>query len=171
MNSSARPDPTQVFLSFGGNQGDVLDAFSQALHELRTHPNVRLGRTSRLYLTEPWGDKDQSHFYNQVVELLWSGGFKELTRLLEQIEENQGRDRNEDRPWGPRTLDIDILLYGQELINRDEYIVPHKHLAERRFALAPLAELEPSLVPPGWTRTVREALEVCEDQGAVKPLA
>jgi 2-amino-4-hydroxy-6-hydroxymethyldihydropteridine diphosphokinase len=108
--------------------------------------DIVLRRLSSLYVTKPWGRTDQGDFVNAVAEVETHLGPRELLSRVKAIEDRLGR-----RPgprWGPREIDIDILLYGNEVVKEDDLVIPHPCLCERAFVLVPLAELAPDLVHP-----------------------
>ncbi|CAN7575035.1 2-amino-4-hydroxy-6-hydroxymethyldihydropteridinediphosphokinase [Bosea sp. LjRoot9] len=139
----------EVALGLGGNLGDPVAAFAAALKALAAHPKIRLGTISSVYRTPPWGRLDQPEFLNMAALIETSLPATELLALVLDIEKRQGRERLER--WGPRTLDIDILSYGDDEIDQPGLQVPHPRLAERAFALAPLAEIAPMLAIGGRT--------------------
>jgi 2-amino-4-hydroxy-6-hydroxymethyldihydropteridine diphosphokinase len=117
-------------------------------------------------MTEPWGKRNQSAFLNQVIELetvLEPGPLLEACR---SIESRLGRKRMEK--WGPRTIDIDILLFDSRVVETAELRIPHPRLAERRFVLVPLAEIAPDIRVPGAVQTVSSLLAACKDTGVVQ---
>ncbi len=134
----------RVFLSFGSNVGD------RAEH-LRAGVGIVAGtdpyRLSRVYETEPVGGVAQDDFWNLVVELETSASPHELLARAQRAEADAGRTR--EVRWGPRTLDVDVLLVGDQVVDDEELTVPHPRLAERAFVLVPLAELAPELVADG----------------------
>ena len=135
--------PVAAFLGLGGNLGDIAAALAEALTRLAAVPDVRLKRVSSVYRTPPWGKRDQPDFLNMaaLAEMTLPAPAL-LTRCLE-IERAMGRRRGER--WGPRSIDIDILTYGEATIDAPELTVPHPRLIERAFALSPLAEIAPRL--------------------------
>jgi 2-amino-4-hydroxy-6-hydroxymethyldihydropteridine diphosphokinase len=133
----------EAALGLGGNLGDPVAAFAAALKALATHPMIKLGKISSVYRTPPWGRLDQPEFLNMAALIETSLPAFELLALVLDIEKRQGRERIER--WGPRTLDNDILSYGDDEIDQPGLQVPHPRLAERAFALAPLAEIAPML--------------------------
>jgi 2-amino-4-hydroxy-6-hydroxymethyldihydropteridine diphosphokinase len=140
---------TRAFVGLGANLGDREATILRALARLKEEPEIRVVRVSTLRETDPVGYVDQPQFLNGVVELeteLPARGL--LTRLL-AIERKLGRTRGDGPPLGPRTIDLDLLLYGEDTIAEAGLQVPHPRLHERRFALEPLAELDPSAVIPG----------------------
>jgi 2-amino-4-hydroxy-6-hydroxymethyldihydropteridine diphosphokinase len=131
-------------LGLGGNLGDPVATFAAALTRLRAHAAIELKTTSSVWRTAPWGKLDQPEFRNMAVLIETSLSADELLALCLSIERESGRERRER--WGPRTLDIDILTYGDELIDRPGLQVPHPRIAERAFVLAPLAEIAPEIM-------------------------
>lgn len=140
---------TRAFVGLGSNLGDREATILRALGSLREEPEIDVVHVSSLRDTEPVGYLDQPRFLNGVVELeteLSARGL--LTRLL-AIERELGRTRGDGPPLGPRTIDLDLLLYGEDTVAEAGLQVPHPRLHERRFALEPLAELDASLDVPG----------------------
>lgn len=150
---------TEVALAFGGNLGDPVAAFATALRGLRAHPAVTLGKLSSVYRTAPWGKTDQPEFLNMAALVETTLAPEDLLAFCLELERAGGRERGER--WGPRTLDIDILTYGGETIDRPGLQLPHPWIAERAFVLAPLAEIAPDKVIGG--RTVTKLLEAVAD--------
>lgn len=144
----------EATLGLGGNIGDPVAAFAAALARLRGHDAITLTGISSVWRTAPWGKLDQPEFRNMAVLLETSLSAEELLDLCLAIERESGRERRER--WGPRTLDIDILTYGGQTIDRPGLQVPHPRIAERAFVLAPLAEIAPGMRIAG--RSVRELL-------------
>ncbi|MCO5090717.1 2-amino-4-hydroxy-6-hydroxymethyldihydropteridine diphosphokinase [Bosea sp. (in: a-proteobacteria)] len=131
----------EAALAFGGNIGDPVAAFAAALKSLRDDPAVRLGPLSSIYRTPPWGKTDQPEFLNMAALVETTLTADELLALCLALERAGGRERRER--WGPRTLDIDILTYGEAAIDRPGLQIPHPRLAARAFVLAPLAQILP----------------------------
>ena len=150
-----------VYLSIGSNLGGRERNLRDALG-LLAGPSLRILRVSSFYETEPRDVADQPWFLNAVVEAETDLFPKQLLARLQKIERQLGRKRI--RPKGPRTIDIDILLYGEAVIATDELTVPHPRMEERRFVLEPLAELGPDLRHPVTRRTVREMLRAVAGQ-------
>lgn len=148
-----------VFLGLGSNQGDRLEALSQAETRLDAVPGIRVLRRSSVYETTPVGMTDQPRFLNRVLLIETSIEPHALLDAALQIERDLGRTRS--RRWGPRAIDIDILLYGEEAVSSDRLTIPHPEMAGRRFVLVPLLELAPDArLPDG--RTVRDLLDALE---------
>lgn len=156
----------QAFLMLGSNIGDRAGYLKEAVEAIANLEGSEVRRVSSVYETEPWGKKDQGMFLNQVVEVETELEPRELLTACQKIEKTLGRKREEC--WGPRTVDIDILLYGENVIDEETMKVPHPLLSERRFVLVPLAEVVPEVSIPGLGETVRNVLKGCPDGGNVK---
>jgi 2-amino-4-hydroxy-6-hydroxymethyldihydropteridine diphosphokinase len=133
----------EASLGLGGNIGDVAGSFIEALRSLCDAPEVKLRRASSVYLTPPWGKLDQPSFLNMAVLVETGLPARTLLARCLEIEQNMGRRRLER--WGPRTLDIDILTYGDAAIDYPDLKIPHPRITERAFVLAPLEEIAPRL--------------------------
>ncbi len=141
--------PRRVFLGLGGNVGDREGNLRQAISRLREAAGVNFLRQSRVYQTEPMHVTDQPEFLNMVVEIevAEDTAARDLLDLVKGIEKDVGRKHRER--WGPREIDIDILLFGDERVAEDDFEVPHPRMWERAFVMAPLAELAPDMKTPG----------------------
>jgi 2-amino-4-hydroxy-6-hydroxymethyldihydropteridine diphosphokinase len=146
-----------AYIALGSNLGDREANLVSACRKLAGHPRIRLVDCSAWYLTEPVGPQDQDWFVNGAVAVETDLPPRELLNFLLQVELELGRVRT--IPWGPRTLDLDLLFYGNEIIDEEGIIVPHPLLQQRRFVLEPLADMVPSLVHPLLGRTVTELME------------
>ncbi|MDI1253655.1 2-amino-4-hydroxy-6-hydroxymethyldihydropteridine diphosphokinase [Thermomonas sp.] len=136
-------------VGLGANLGDAEASVHGAIVVLDLLPATRLLRASKLYRTPAWGQTEQPDFINAVVMLETGLGARALLDRLLAIERDCGRIRTAGERWGPRTLDLDLLLFGDEVINEPGLQVPHPHLHERAFVLLPLAEIAPELPIPG----------------------
>jgi len=155
----------KIYLSLGSNLGDRKGNLRAAIAEL-PQAGVRDIRESSLYETEPVDYREQPWFLNCVVEGETELAAAELLRALRGIEAEMGSKKEFAK--GPRVLDIDILLYGDETINTPELQVPHPRMLQRKFVLAPLAEIAPQVSHPQWDgRTAKAALEQAADQSVV----
>lgn len=185
----------RAYLGLGANVGDPARTLAAAVAALDELPRTTVRGVSRLYATAPWGVTDQPEFRNAVVAIDVDIGAADptvaaldLLGRLKVLERQAGRRRR--RRWGPRELDLDLLVFGRQRIDVDRpkearsidadvdpakaakrLEVPHRDLGERLFVLAPLADLAPGLVPPGWSETVAtraRALAATEPPGSVR---
>ena len=154
-----------VYLGLGSNVGDRARHLEAALAKLAT-PELRIVRVSSVYETEPVGFATQHWFYNLVAEAETNLFPMQLLARTSKIELALGRVRTVRN--GPRTLDIDILLYGRAVVNTLKLEIPHPRMAERRFVLAPLAELAPDVRHPVNHQTIRALLEAAPAQAVRK---
>lgn len=138
---------TAAYIGLGSNQNNPRKQIYTAVRALERLPGSRLIHTSSIYSSKPVGPQDQPDYLNAVSQLETELAPHELLTALQSIENEQGRKRN--RHWGPRTIDLDILLYGDQIIDTENLVVPHPEMHRRGFVLVPLAELNPSLHIPG----------------------
>jgi 2-amino-4-hydroxy-6-hydroxymethyldihydropteridine diphosphokinase len=151
----------RVFLSLGGNLGDPRKSMASALRLLADDANVDVVAVSSLYRTPPWGKLDQPDFLNAAAELSTSLSPHELLDLCLGTEKKLKRVREER--WGPRLIDIDILVFGDRVIQETGLEVPHPRMLERAFVLAPLDEIAPQLSVDG--KSVSERLATVDTAG------
>jgi 2-amino-4-hydroxy-6-hydroxymethyldihydropteridine diphosphokinase len=144
---------TLAYIGLGANLGDREQTIRRALALVESRPAIDVVRVSSLRETEPWGYADQPRFVNAAAALETSLGARELLDELLAVERELGRTRDGPR-YGPRTIDLDLLLFGEAELLEPGLVVPHPRLRERLFALEPLAELDPELVVPGQGRLV-----------------
>ena len=144
-----------VFLSLGSNLGDRLEHLQAAIETLKEFGEI--SKTSSVYETDPWGYEDQPAFYNQVILLETTCEPLELLRNIKQVEQTMGRIPT--FRYGPRVIDIDILLFDETVITTPELTIPHPQMKNRAFVLAPLAEIDPLLSIPGEKANATELLE------------
>ena len=157
---------TLVFLGLGSNTGDRGAFIEKAAAAIATLENSTVQQSSSVYETQPWVKKDQDPFLNQVLELETELLPDALLKACQKIECALGRKRK--KQWGPRTIDIDILLYGEWIIETHTLCIPHPRMWARRFVLVPLSEIASSVSVPGCGETVIELLDRCPDKGYVK---
>ena len=154
-----------VYLGLGSNVGDSEALLQSALAKLNG-PGLKLRRVSSLYETEPIGLREQRWFLNLVAEFETELFPKQLLQRIGKVERELGRKRTVRN--APRTIDIDILLYGNSVVKTEELEIPHPRYRERRFTLAPLAELNPELRDPVTHRSMAEMLRALKDQAIRK---
>lgn len=153
-----------VYLSLGSNLGDRQQNLDRALELLSDR--LRVEKFSSIYETEPLGDDDQPRFLNMSCRARTRLAPKELLALAKGIESKMGRT---GKSGAPRFIDIDILLYGEQVVDTPELVIPHLKMTERAFVLVPLAEIAPDLVDPASGKTIKELLKnITEKQGVFK---
>lgn len=154
----------RVYIGLGSNLAEPRQQLRGAIAALATIQNSVLKAVSSLYLSDPLGPSDQPRYNNAVAALDTSLPPLKLLDALQAIEQAHGRERKAER-WGPRTLDLDILLFGDRLIDEPRLTVPHYHLHARAFVLYPLAELAPGNLRLADGRTLSELLAACPFAG------
>jgi 2-amino-4-hydroxy-6-hydroxymethyldihydropteridine diphosphokinase len=159
---------TTAYIGLGSNLDDPRSQVERAMDALAASSTISLMRRSRLYHSAAWGVRDQPDFVNAVVEIETALSARDLLETLLDLERRFGRIRNATR-WGPRILDLDLLLYGDQTINVPGLRLPHPHLHERAFVLLPLADIAPQLKIPG--RGTVASLLAKIDTNDCKPLA
>ena len=152
---------TEAVLGLGGNLGDRRQLLAAALERLARHPEISLAGVSGLYETPPWGKTDQPPFLNAAALIRTTLSPRGLLEAILGVEREMGRQRSEK--WGPRNVDIDILLFGAAEIDEPGLHVPHPRLTERAFALAPLVELQPMAMIAG--RSAQDWLKATDTAG------
>jgi len=154
-----------AYVGLGGNVGEVATTLREAFDALDALPQTRLVRASRLYRTPAWGRREQPDFVNAAAKLETRLDARALLDALLDLERDFGRDRSrEGERWGPRIVDLDLLLFGDATIDETGLHVPHPHLHERAFVLVPLFEIAPDTVIPGHG-TVRAAHDAVAKDG------
>ncbi|BES69798.1 2-amino-4-hydroxy-6-hydroxymethyldihydropteridine diphosphokinase [Marinobacter nanhaiticus D15-8W] len=151
---------TDVYIGLGSNLADPLSQLARAVGALANLPKTHLVAQSPFYASSPVGPQDQPDFINGAVQLVTELSALELLDALQTIE--QGHHRERIRRWGPRTLDLDILIYGDSVIESERLTVPHRELPNRDFVLQPLLDLNPDLKLPDGT-TIAHLRDQCPD--------
>ena len=149
-----------IFISLGGNLGEVQSTFVDAI-ELLEERGVFVVKESSIYQTEPVGNTDQDWFYNQVIQIETELNPHELLETCLAVEKILGRIRTEEN-WGPRFIDIDLICFDQEIIDTKDLTLPHPQAYKRRFVLIPLVEIAPDFTEPTTHKTVKELLSDLE---------
>ena len=163
-NAAALLNPVTVYIGIGSNLQQPIQQVKQALLRLAEIPRTRLVTCSPLYRSAPLGSADQPDYINAVAEVATELTPLDLLNALQAIEQQQGRVRSGKR-WGPRTLDLDLLLYGDQQIANDRLTVPHPGLGERNFVLYPLYDIAGAdLLIPGFG-LLGQLLQACPAQG------
>ncbi len=155
-----------VFLGIGSNVGDRLHFLADAIRRLKGLSGTSIVNTSSVYKTEPVGVKNQDEFLNVVVWIRTSLDREEFYSRVKQIEKEAGRLERER--WGPREIDIDILMFGDHIVNGPAIVIPHKEMMNRRFVLQPFAEIAPDAIHPAAHTSIKELLAVCGDTNAIE---
>ncbi len=166
MAEHARLNFAEALIALGGNVGDVRSTFDRAVAMLCDGDEVRLLARSSDYRTPPWGVTDQPPFINAAVAVATSLPPRDLLARALKVERAFGRNRENEGRWGPRTLDIDLLAYGDLVLNTLDLTLPHPRLFERAFALVPLAEIVPDRIIAGIR--VGDALKRIDASGIEK---
>ena len=155
-----------AYISLGSNMDDRSGNLKAAIAYLHAHSEVLVVNTSSIYETDPVGYEEQDQFLNMVVEVKTKLSPFELLIICQEIEKNLRRKR--EIRWGPRTIDLDILLYNQETITSEKLIVPHPRMHERAFVIVPLLEIESSIKLPMMEKPLRSVLEDISDREGVR---
>ncbi|MEK6780441.1 MAG: 2-amino-4-hydroxy-6-hydroxymethyldihydropteridine diphosphokinase [Bacteroidota bacterium] len=155
-----------VYLLLGSNLGNREKNLFEARKSIQGISPIIT--TSSLYQTQAWGNTPQSDFLNQVIQIAFTNSPAKLLSELLAIENDMGRLRTEK--WGPRIIDIDILFFGQLIINEVNLVVPHPEMAMRRFTLQPLVEIAPEFIHPILLKSCNQLLIECPDHSAIARL-
>jgi 2-amino-4-hydroxy-6-hydroxymethyldihydropteridine diphosphokinase len=161
----------RAYVGLGSNLGERENMIRLALEQLALLPETGLGRVSSLYDTAPVGDLEQPNFLNAVAAVETELTARQLLWNLLLVERRLGRVRTPPARYGPRTIDLDLLLYGDQVIDEPDLAVPHPELARRAFVLVPLVELEPTLVHPVLGDTMVALLARLKARPAVKRMS
>jgi 2-amino-4-hydroxy-6-hydroxymethyldihydropteridine diphosphokinase len=170
--SSREGTKERAFISIGSNLGDRVKNLDRAIEGISRNPAITLIKKSSFYQTTPWGRTDQPLFINCAVEVETSLEPRQLLGFLKALEAKLGRTpatHKGDR-WGPRVIDLDIVFYGDRIIEEEGLVIPHPHALERGFVMVPIEEIAPDLIYPGSGKKVSELTGGLEDREEVKRL-
>ncbi|MCL6582612.1 MAG: 2-amino-4-hydroxy-6-hydroxymethyldihydropteridine diphosphokinase [bacterium] len=159
---------TEAYLGLGSNLGSRILNCYRAIYQLHHSGSVALVERSSFYETEPYGYEEQNRFINLVLKIRTDLSPQALLCLTQSVEKSLGREVS--FRWGPRVIDIDLLLFGDEQIEEEGLVIPHPQLHLRRFVLYPLAEIAPDLRHPALGKTISELLQTCPDRKEVRNL-
>jgi len=159
----------RLFVALGSNLGDRLQFLRRAVDALGSEGGFRVASISSVYETEPVGKKDQPKFLNAAVELSSLLSPDSVLVKLKHIEEAVGRTPSEK--WGPREIDLDLIYFGDLVVNSPSLVLPHPEVDKRRFVLTPLVEIAPDFVDPLRACTLGKMLEACPDTASVSRIS
>lgn len=155
-----------AYIAIGSNQGDRELYLLRAVAEIGKIPDTRVIGLSPFYETTPVGMTDQPNFYNAVLRLSTRLSPHDLLKALQNIEDIVFK-RKRTVKWGARSMDLDILLYGNQIVNSTELVVPHPQMMNRRFVLQPLSDLAPDLMPPETGLSIKQLLNALKSDESV----
>lgn len=162
---------SEVYLSIGGNLGNR----KQNLEKCKSEIDLQIGQIqqeSSIYESEAWGFDHPRNFYNQVISIQTDKNTEDILRIAQGIEKDLGRIRSEHKAqaYEGRTMDIDILLIDDLIINSEKLIVPHPHMHERNFVIIPLTEIAPQFIHPVLNKDIATLEKQCQDKGSIQKL-
>ena len=155
-----------IYIGIGSNEGDRLAILKDALLQLKRNLGIFM-ESSSLYETEPWGFESSQTFYNCVLKFETEHGPQELLNILQYIEKQAGRTKNDTVNQQNRTLDLDLLYYDNQIIEDANLTVPHPKISERNFVLMPLAEINGELIDPVHQKSIQDLLKESNDTNSV----
>ncbi len=156
----------KAYIALGSNMGDRFEYLKKAILLLENQENIAVVNTSSVYETDPVGYTDQDLFLNMAIQVETSLGPIDLLDTCLEIELNLGRKR--EIKWGPRTLDLDILLFNHENIETEKLTIPHPRMSERAFVILPLLEMDPNLTLPNMKEPLKNCLQSITDREGVR---
>jgi 2-amino-4-hydroxy-6-hydroxymethyldihydropteridine diphosphokinase len=154
-----------AYIGIGSNQGDALTSCTVAIEHICASGHNRLLSQSSFYHTEPWGYRDQDDFINLVIKIKTSLSPFDLLSFLQGVEKKLAK--KQDIPWGPRTIDLDILFYNNAIVESSQLTIPHSFVSQRGFVLYPLEEISPHLIHPVYNQTISQLLDSLDDDKRV----
>ena len=154
-----------AYIGVGSNLGDKIKFCNEAIEEISNYRENVILRRSSFYRTEPWGKENQGWFINSVIQIETPFSALNLLKFLQDIEKKLKRKK--EKKWCPRTIDLDILFFNNEIIKNAEIQIPHPRIQDRRFVLIPLSEISPELIHPVLNASIEELLEKTLDRKEV----
>ena len=151
-----------VYLGLGSNKGERISYIEKAIEEISGLPETKIFVRSGIYETEPWGNIEQEDYLNSVIGIQTQLNAEDLLKELKSIEKHIGRKEN--KKWSEREIDIDLLFYGNEIIDKDHMKVPHGQIENRRFVLVPMNEIAPGFMHPVFKKSISQLLEDTTDK-------
>jgi len=151
-----------VYLGLGSNKGERISYIEKAIEEISGLPETKMFVRSGIYETEPWGNIEQEDYLNSVIGIQTELNAEDLLKELKSIEKLIGRKEN--KKWSEREIDIDLLFYGNEIIDKDHMKVPHGQIENRRFVLVPMNEIAPGFMHPVFKKSISQLLEDTTDK-------
>ena len=151
-----------VYLGLGSNKGERISYIEKAIEEISRLPATNITVISGIYETEPWGNIEQEDYLNAVIGIQTELNAEDLLKELKSIEKFIGRKEN--KKWSEREIDIDLLFYGNEIIDKDHMKVPHRQIENRRFVLVPMNEIAPGFMHPVFKKNISQMLEDTTDK-------
>jgi 2-amino-4-hydroxy-6-hydroxymethyldihydropteridine diphosphokinase len=151
-----------VYLGLGSNKGERISYIENAIEEISRLPSTNITVISGIYETEPWGNIEQEDYLNAVIGIQTELNAEDLLKELKSIEKFIGRKEN--KKWSEREIDIDLLFYGNEIIDKDHMKVPHRQIENRRFVLVPMNEIAPGFMHPVFKKSISQMLEDTTDK-------
>lgn len=151
-----------VYLGLGSNKGERISYIEKAIEEISGLPETKMFVRSGIYETEPWGNIEQEDYLNSVIGIQTELNAEDLLKELKRIEKLIGRKEN--KKWSEREIDIDLLFYGNEIIDKDHMKVPHGQIENRRFVLVPMNEIAPGFMHPVFKKSISQLLEDTTDK-------
>ncbi len=155
----------KVYIAIGSNLGNRLENIKKAIALLKKCQGIMITNQSSIYKTKPVGYKNQPEFLNCVLEILSNLSPQELLKILQNIESKLLRERN--IKWGPRTIDLDILLYGNHIIKEKNIVIPHTQMHKRQFILFSLMEIAPEIIHPLMKKNISGLYETLPKKGKI----
>ncbi len=152
----------RIYLLLGTNLGKLKENLMNAIEEL-SKSGIKILKKSKIYKTKPWGKKNQPDFLNMAVEAETNLTPEKLLQTIKEIEKKLKREKTEK--WGPRIIDIDILFYGNRIVNEPELKIPHPYFFERNFAIIPMADIAPDFIPPAQNKSIKEVKAGVNSEG------